>query len=52
VKPWVLMLMGATADVVVAGALLAVGLTLFGAFMCVVAVVGFGLAVWMRGRTP
>jgi hypothetical protein len=52
VKPWVLMLTAAGLDVVVAGALLAVGLTLFGAFMGVVAILGFGLAFWLRGRTP
>ena len=51
-KPWVLMLIGAGLDIVVAGALLAVGLTLFGAFMGVVAILGFGLAFWLRGRTP
>jgi hypothetical protein len=51
VKPWVFMLIGASLDVVVAGALLAAGLTLFGAFMGIVAILGFGLAVWMWGRT-
>lgn len=49
-KTWVLLLIGASLDVVVAGALIAVGLTLFGAFMAVVAVVGFGLAFWLRGQ--
>ncbi len=51
-KPWVLLLIAAGLDVVVAGALFAVGLTLFGAFMGVVAILGFGLAFWLRGRTP
>jgi len=52
VKPWALLLIAAGLDIVVAGALLAVGLTWFGAFMCVVAILGFGLALWMRSRTP
>jgi len=52
VKPWVLLLFAAGLDIVVAGALLAVGLTLFGAFMGVVAILGLGLALWLRSRTP
>jgi hypothetical protein len=52
VKPWVLLLIGASLDLVVAAGLIAVGLTAFGAFMGVVAVVGFGLAFWSRARTP
>ena len=51
-KPWVLLLIGASLDIVVAGGLLVAGLTLFGAFMGVVAILGFGLAFWLRGRTP
>lgn len=51
-RPWVLLLIGASLDVLVAAALLAVGLTLFGAFMGVVAVAGFGLAFWMRAKSP
>lgn len=47
-----LLLIGASIDLVVAGALLAAGLTWFGVFMGVVAVLGLGLALWMRGRTP
>jgi hypothetical protein len=52
VKPWVLLLFGAGLDLVVAGALFVAGLTLFGAFMGVVAVGALGLAFWMRGHTP
>lgn len=51
-RPWVLLLIGAGLDLVVAAGLLAVGLTLFGAFMGIVAVAGFGLAWWLRARTP
>jgi hypothetical protein len=50
VRPWMLMLVGASLDVVVAGILFVAGFKVFGAFMGVVAVVGFGLAVWMRGQ--
>jgi hypothetical protein len=45
-----LMVVGATLDLAVAAGLIAVGLTVFGAFMAVVAVIGFGAAVWMRTR--
>jgi hypothetical protein len=52
VKPWVLLLIGASLDLVVAAGLVTAGLTPFGVFMGVVAVVGFGLAFWIRARTP
>jgi hypothetical protein len=49
-RPWTLALIGATLDLVVAAALMAVGLTWFGVFMLVVAVLGYGLAFWLRVR--
>ena len=47
-----LMVLGATLDLAVAAGLIAVGLTVFGAFMGVVAVLGYGLAFWIRSRQP
>jgi hypothetical protein len=49
-RPWMLALIGATLDLVVALGLMAVGLTWFGVFMLVVAVVGYGLAFMLRKR--
>ncbi len=49
-RPWTLALIGATLDLVVALALYAIGLTWFGVFMGVVAVVGYVLAVVLRER--
>jgi len=47
-----LMVLGATLDLAVAAGLIAVGLTVFGAFMGAVAVLGYGLAFWIRSRQP
>ena len=51
-KPYVLAVIGATLDLMVAAMLWVVGMTAFGAFMGVVAVVGYVLAVvlWRRAR--
>jgi hypothetical protein len=49
-RPWMLAVIGATLDLVVAAALYAVGLTWFGIFMGAVAVVGYVLAFMLRGR--
>jgi hypothetical protein len=49
-RPWMLALIGATLDLVVALALYAVGLTWFGVFMGAVAVVGYVLAFAIRRR--
>jgi hypothetical protein len=49
-RPWMLALIGATLDLVVAVALYAAGLTWFGIFMGAVAVVGYVLAFMLRGR--
>jgi hypothetical protein len=51
-KNWVLLLIGATLDLAVAAGLLAVGLTWFGVFMGVVAVLGYALALVVRSRQP
>jgi hypothetical protein len=50
VKPYLLAAIGATLDLVVAAMLVVVGMTVFGAFMGVVAVIGYVLAVvlWRR----
>ena len=50
VKPWMLLVLGATLDLAVAVALIVLGLTLFGAFMAVLAVACYGLAFWMRAN--
>ena len=49
-RPYLLAAIGATLDLVVAVTLVAVGMTLFGAFMGVVAIIGYVLAVvlWRR----
>jgi hypothetical protein len=49
-RPYLLAAIGATLDLIVAVTLVAIGLTVFGAFMGVVAVVGYVLAVvlWRR----
>ena len=51
-QPHVLAVIGATLDVLVAGMLWVVGMTAFGAFMGVVAVIGYVLAfvLWRRTR--
>jgi hypothetical protein len=49
-RPWMLAVIGATLDLVVAAALYAVGLTWFGVFMGVVAVIGYVLAFVIRKR--
>lgn len=49
-RPWMLALIGATLDLVVALGLVAVGLTWFGVFMGAVAVVGYALAFMIRKR--
>ena len=51
IRPWVLLGIGATLDLAVAVALVLAGLTVFGAFMGVVAVAGYVLAFWIRSRT-
>ena len=51
-KPYMLAAIGATLDLMVAAMLWVVGITGFGAFMGVVAVIGYVLAVvlWRRAR--
>jgi len=51
-RPWILMAIGATLDLIVAAALIVAGLTLIGAFMVAVAVAGYGFALYLRGNTP
>jgi uncharacterized Tic20 family protein len=50
VRPYLLAAIGATLDLIVAVMLVVVGMTVFGAFMGVVAVIGYVLAVvlWRR----
>ena len=49
-RPYLLAAIGATLDLIVAVTLVAVGITVFGAFMGAVAVIGYVLAVvlWRR----
>ena len=49
-RPYLLAAIGATLDLIVAVTLVAVGMTVFGAFMGVVAVIAYVLAVvlWRR----
>ena len=49
-RPWMLAVLGATLDLAVAVALVAVGLTWFGVFMVAVAVAGYALAFVIRRR--
>jgi hypothetical protein len=50
-RPYLLAAIGATLDLLVAVTLVVVGQTLFGAFMGVVAVIGYVLAVVLWRRT-
>ena len=52
-QPYFLAAIGATLDVFVAGMLYVVGIGLMAAFMLVVAVIGYGLAIvlWRRARS-
>jgi hypothetical protein len=49
-RPWMLAVIGASLDLVVALALVAAGLKWFGVFMLVVAVAGYALALVIRRR--
>jgi hypothetical protein len=51
-KPHILAALAAVLDLLVAGTLIAVGMTAFGVFMAAVAVGGFALAavLWRRDR--
>ena len=51
-RPYLLAAIGATLDLVVAVMLVVLGMTVFGAFMGVVAVVGYVLAVVLCGGAP
>ena len=52
IQPYMLAALGATLDLAVAAALVAIGLVAFGVFMGAVAVAGYVLAVVLWRRTP